>query len=60
MDRQISTIGRNDMSIRVPLTLEEQARFRAYVAENGLNIGKFLRKLIVREIDNKSGEVVNG
>ena len=60
MDRQISTIGRNDMSIRVPLTPEEQAKFRAYVAENGLNIGKFLRKLIVREIDNKSGEVVNG
>lgn len=50
------TKERNDMSIRVPLTTEEQALFRKYIERNGLNIGKFLRKLILNEINQEAHE----
>ena len=53
------TKERNDISIRVPLSEEEQIKFRAYVEDNGLNIGRFVRKLIVEKM-NESQEESNG
>ena len=53
------TKERNDVSIRVPMSESEQIRFREYVEENGLNIGKFVRKLIVEKM-NESQEATNG
>lgn len=56
---QMVTKERNDVSIRVPMSESEQIRFREYVEENGLNIGKFVRKLIVEKM-NESQEATNG
>lgn len=53
------TKERNDFSIRVPLTEEEQRRFRDYVKDNGLNIGRFVRRIILEKM-NESQEASNG
>ncbi len=58
MDRQISTFQKKDLSVRVPLTEEEQKKFRNYVQENSLHVGRFVRRLIIEKMNEK--EAVNG
>ena len=42
---------RTDLSVRVPLSSEEQTKFRNYAEAHSLNIGRFLRNLIIEKMN---------
>lgn len=47
------TKSRNDLSLRIPLTAEEQDKFREYVEDNAINMGRFVKKLILDAIEKQ-------
>jgi len=55
----VTSKERNDLSLRVPMTTDEQAQFKNYIEEHSLHQGRFVRKIILDAISRTSerGEV---
>jgi hypothetical protein len=48
---------RDGYPIKVPFSVEEEARFRAFLQANDKKAGRFLRTLVLRELDAAEGPV---